>query len=104
MNQSRLQILRQYVEEDPDDPFNWYSLALEEQKENPAKAWELFNHLLAAFPDYIPTYYHAGILGEQLGNHDQAIKILRLGVQKCEAANNLKTKREIVSILEELED
>jgi tetratricopeptide (TPR) repeat protein len=103
MNISRLEQLRKYVEEEPADPFNWYSLALEEQKHTVAKADEIFQHLLAEFPDYIPTYYQAGLFYQKLGNHDQALKILKKGVSECEKVNNLKTKREILAVIEDME-
>lgn len=57
MNSERIKLLEQYVEDDPNDPFNLYALALEYQKQNPAKAGKLFELLLAKHPDYLPTYY-----------------------------------------------
>jgi tetratricopeptide (TPR) repeat protein len=104
MNLSRLELLRQYVNEEPDDPFNWYSLVLEEQKADVSKADALYQQLLTQFPDYVPTYYQAGIFYMQLGNHDRALDILKKGVEKCEKANDQKTRREILSIIMEMED
>jgi tetratricopeptide (TPR) repeat protein len=104
MNISRLELLRKYVDEEPSDPFNWYSLALEEQKHNAATAAGIYQHLLKTFPEYIPTYYQAGLLYQQLGNHDLALEILKKGALECEKVQNLKTKREILSVIMEIEE
>lgn len=102
MNRTRLELLRQYTEEEPGDPFNWYALALEEQKHDLARAEEIYRHLLTNFKTYVPTYYHAGLLQWQSGNHDVALKILKEGIIQCEAAGDHKTKREIEAAIFEI--
>ena len=104
MNDARLELLRKYVDEEPEDPFNWYALAIEEQKHNTLKAEEIYQHLLRSFPDYIPTYYQAGLLYIESGNPRDALKILNTGLLKCVEQKNSKTKNEIQSLMLQIED
>lgn len=98
---NRLALLRQYVKEEPNDPFNWYALAMEEQKNDTEKAAEIYEHVLNTFPDYIPAYYHSGLLHLGLGNHDKALQILKVGLVKCDEQKNIKTRKEIQALIEE---
>lgn len=103
MNDTRLKLLRQYVEEEPLDPFNWYALAMEEQKYDLQRAEAVYQHLLSTFPDYIPAYYQSALLYIELGNHDKALDILKEGLLQCERQRNFKTKNEIQALIYELE-
>jgi tetratricopeptide (TPR) repeat protein len=59
MENLRLVQLLSFYEEDPNDPFNVYALALEYQSHDHARAAHFFEELLLHFPQYLPTYYHA---------------------------------------------
>ena len=72
MNHNRIQLLRQYIEEEPGDPFNVYALAMEFLEEEPEQARVLFDQLLAKHPDYLATYYHAASLYAEAGDRDKA--------------------------------
>lgn len=104
MNDTRIELLREYVKQEPDDPFNWYALAMEEQKHNAQRAEEIYLHLLNAFPEYVPTYYQGGLFYLESGKLDKALEILRTGLIKCESQKNTKTRNEIQSLIMELED
>ena len=104
MNQDRLKLLEQFVKEEPDDPFNWYALALEEAKSNQARSCELFEHVLEKHPDYLPTYYHAGDLYMSLGNTKRAKAILEKGLNLAKQKKEQKTMNELRTLLDELID
>lgn len=99
---SRLEQLLKFLEEDPDDPFNIYALALEYQKLDPEKALVLFNLLLEEHANYVPTYYHLGKLYEETGERDKAITVFEKGVEKARIQNEFKALRELRSALDEL--
>jgi tetratricopeptide (TPR) repeat protein len=99
---SRLEMLEQYYKEDPNDPFNIYALALEVQKTDAGKTLHYFNILLAEHPSYIPVYYHAGKLYQELGEKNKAVEIFESGIRQAQLANDKKAVRELRSALDEL--
>ena len=99
---NRLEQLHQFLQEDPDDPFNIYALALEYQKTNQQKAKELFDALLLKHEAYVPAYYHAGNLYRDLGLEDQALQIFEKGMTEARRQNELKAMRELRSAYDEL--
>lgn len=104
MDQERLRLLKQFVEEEPEDPFNWYALALEETKRDSKRAAELFEYLLTNHPDYLPAYYHAGNLHLFLGNTEKAKEILQKGVGLAKRKGDQKSMGELRILLDELTD
>jgi tetratricopeptide (TPR) repeat protein len=99
---SRLEMLEQYYKEDPNDPFNIYALALEVQKTDTRKTLYYFDILLAQHPSYVPVYYHAGKLYQELGEKTKAIEIFEFGIDQAQATGDLKALRELRSALDEL--
>jgi tetratricopeptide (TPR) repeat protein len=99
---NRLDLLQQFLEEDPHDPFNIYALALEFQKIDVYKSKELFDQLLKDHENYIPSYYHAGNLYLTLNLIQDAKMILEKGILKARQQNELKAMREMQSIYDEL--
>ena len=104
MDLERLKLLEQYVKEEPEDPFNWYALALEETKRNSQRAIELFEHILINHPKYLPAYYHAANLYLSIGNHERAKSVLQLGVDLARQKGEQKTMGELRTLLNELAD
>jgi len=102
MNQNRLEQLIKFREEDPSDPFPLYGLALEYQKTDVNKSEELFNTLLADFPEYLPTYYHAAKLKASVGNNEQALSIYKMGIVLASKLKDTTTARELKSAYDEL--
>ncbi len=56
MNEQRLQQLFKFLEEDKNDPFTLYAIALEYQETQPDEAMKYFEGLLQNHPDYTGTY------------------------------------------------
>jgi tetratricopeptide (TPR) repeat protein len=98
----RLIHLIRFLEEDPHDPFNIYSLALEYLKTDPVKSMEFFDTLIVDFPDYVPTYYQAAKLLQELDQKERAIEVYRQGMIIARKANNNKALRELQSAHDEL--
>ena len=101
----RIELLKQYIKEEPDNPFNRYALALEFIKtRDDEKALELFNYVYTHHSDYLPNYYHFGSLLIKLMNIDQAQIILKKGITLAIKQNDNRTKSELSGLLEETED
>jgi tetratricopeptide (TPR) repeat protein len=102
MNHARLDQLLLYYNEDPNDPFNIYALALEYQKSDLHKACEYFERLLNNHEDYIPTYYHAAKVYQDLNEKAKAIAVYEKGIAHAKKQLNMKAARELQSAYDEL--
>ncbi len=103
MNTTRVQQLLGFIEEEPNDPFNVYALALEYLNDAPSESLRYFGELLANHPDYLPTYYHAAQLCADLGDDARAIMLYERGIVLAQRQGNAKTERELHSALANLE-
>jgi len=99
---SRLEQLLQFLEQDPCDPFNIYAVALEYRKTEPTTAKKYFDELLQNFPDYLPTYYHAGMLWQELEQINEAKEIFLKGMEKARKAGKTKDFNELQNVLNQL--
>ncbi|HTJ53253.1 MAG TPA: hypothetical protein VL443_27550 [Cyclobacteriaceae bacterium] len=97
-----LEQLQQFYIEDPSDPFNLYALALEYQKTDAIKAKELFYQLMKEHENYLPSYYHFGNLLIAMEQADEATEVLQKGIDLAKQKNELKTMRELRTLLDEV--
>lgn len=105
MNDKRLAQLSQLQAADPDDPFFPYAIAQEYISAGKLDAARNeFDGLMARFPEYLPSYYHAGLTLYQLGEADAAVACLRKGLALAEAQGERKTANELQELLEDFED
>ncbi len=95
MNSTRLAQLLKFLEEDPDDPFTLYALALEYKAISAEETRKLFNQLLNKHPDYLPTYYQAAQYLEEMGEANQALDIYQKGIELAHQQNNLQAQKEL---------
>ena len=102
MAESRLEQLIKFYEEDPNDAFNTYGLALEYLKTDVKKSEKLFERLLSEFPDYLPAYYHAARLKTSLLQHQEALQIYQKGIEVARKLKENKTLQELQSAYNEL--
>ena len=79
--ESRLEILKSMLAQDPANAFARYGLAMEYVKAGSLEsAAAEFEGILAADPNYSAAYFHGGQVLEKLGNLDQARDLYRRGV------------------------
>lgn len=104
MNAERIKLLEQFCEENPNDPFNLYALALEYQLDDPKKATPLFEKLLHDFPEYLPTYYQAVDFFGNQNELPRAIEIARKGIEKAKVARESKILGELRGLLESIDE
>lgn len=100
----RLQQLIAFQQQEPDDPFNQYALALEYLKHDPAKSESLFTSLIESHPEYLPTYYPFAHLLAGKPDRERTTMVFRSGIEQAIKANDLKTLRELRSAYQDWQD
>jgi lipoprotein NlpI len=94
-NLPRIDHLLQFVQEDPEDPFNYYALALEYQSVDNKQASLYFEKLLQDFPDYLPTYFHAAAFFTNKETQDKVRQIYEKGIELSIRQNNSHARKEL---------
>ncbi|EOZ98485.1 hypothetical protein A33Q_1139 [Indibacter alkaliphilus LW1] len=92
---SRLEMLKSFTEQEPENPFNWYALALEYKELDLDQSIELFSKLLKQFPAYLPTYYQAAEVFADLGKISEANGIYINGIKLAQSQQNNHALREL---------
>jgi tetratricopeptide (TPR) repeat protein len=96
MNSDRIEQLKRFLAQTPDDNFLVYALALEYTNAGEYKLAEaLFQTLLVKYPDYIATYYHYGKLLELMGRPHLALEQYLGGISVAERQKDSKSLREL---------
>jgi tetratricopeptide (TPR) repeat protein len=92
---SRIEMLQSFAESEPENPFNWYALALEYQYLDPKKAYFLYEKLLKEHKSYLPTYYQAALFFAEQGSIYLAKQTFEKGISLAEQLNETNTLREL---------
>ena len=92
---TRLQQLLAFYADDPTDAFTAYALATEYRTQEPERAWEFYQKLLAEHPGYVGTYYHAGKLLEEFGRPGEAEQVYRKGLVVAKQAGQQHAASEL---------
>ena len=92
---SRIEMLQSFAEQEPDNPFNWYALALEFQESAPEKASFYYHKLLKEHKGYLPTYYHAAAFFAENGEMDLAKATYKEGIFLASRQNEKNALREL---------
>lgn len=88
-------MLQSFAEQEPDNAFNWYGLALEYIDDQPEEALKYFEKLLVEFPNYLPSYYPAANLFAQLGLLEKARSAFEAGIALALSKNESKILSEL---------
>ena len=94
-NLHRIQQLLEFLEEEPNNPFNLYALALEYQKHDTEKVAHYFDMLLQNHKNYLPTYYHAADFFAQQNEITKAKNIYEEGIRLATEQQDNHTLREL---------
>jgi tetratricopeptide (TPR) repeat protein len=94
-NLGRIEQLIEFSKEEPDNPFNFYALALEYQNSDAQKAAEYYDKLLKEFDNYIPTYYHAALFFADQNDISKSKRIYEKGISLAKAKNDAHALREL---------
>ena len=101
---SRIDQIRQFLQDSPNDSFLRYALAQELQKQGDVEAAkEAYLWLTDNQPSYVATYYHLGKLLITQGEKEPAWAWFNLGIEHAKAAKELHALSELQSAKLELE-
>ena len=101
---SRIDQIRQFLQDSPNDSFLRYALAQELQKQGDVEeAKEAYLWLTDNQPSYVATYYHLGKLLIAQGEKEAAFAWFNLGIEHAKAAKELHALSELQSAKLELE-
>lgn len=99
----RIERLRSFLKETPNDCFLNHALALEYIKAgNDEEARKYFEHNIAVDAGYVATYYHLGKLLERAGLSQDAVSVYEKGMAVAKAAKDMHTYSEIQAAYEDL--
>ena len=100
----RIDQIRQFLQDSPNDSFLRYALAQELQKQGDLEgAKEAYLWLTDNQPSYVATYYHLGKLLITQGEKEAALAWFNLGIEHAQAAKELHALSELQSAKLELE-
>jgi tetratricopeptide (TPR) repeat protein len=103
MSTTRLESLKRMVEENPDDNFLRYGLAMEYRNTGDLeRAVGEFRGLLAVNPDYAPAYFQGGQTLERLGRPEEAREMYREGVAVTTSKGDQHARSEMQAALDML--
>ena len=103
MAPSRLEMLRGFIAQRPEDPFPRYALAQELKNSGDLEgAWATYSDLLASHATYVPAYFHGGQVLVALGRKDEAKGVFERGIVACDQAGDSKTRNELLGVLAEI--
>lgn len=103
MHNSKIQILQQTIDEDPQNPFAYFALAREFLKaNNKDQARENYDHLVRHFPEYGGTYYHYAILLIEDNEMEIATKIMDRGIEILRKTNEPHLLSELRALREQV--
>jgi hypothetical protein len=86
------------IAEDPEDPFLYYARCLELTKISPAEGNKNWEDLLLQFPEYLPSYYHAGLSFKETGEKEKALEIWKKGILLAERTSDRHALTELRGI------
>ena len=100
---NRIEILKGFLNENANDSFSRYALALEYVKlgQND-EALREFETVRTNDPQYVATYYQLGQLYQKLGKTHDAEKTFRTGITVAAKAGDEHTRSELEAALEGL--
>ncbi len=97
MNLQRISSLKQFIEDEPENPVNSYMLAMEYYEENSTESLKLMQILLSKHPNYLPTYFKAAHLMWEKELRNEADKTFIKGIKLAASQKNQKTLAELKS-------
>ena len=100
----RLEMLAQIVEQNPNDPFARYGLAMElANRGELERALAEFKQLLERHPDYAAGYFMAAQTLAKAQRTNEARKMLEDGISSAQRTNNAHAQSEMEAMLVDLQ-
>jgi tetratricopeptide (TPR) repeat protein len=100
---NRLQMLTEFLQQNPGDAFARYGLAMEYSKAGQTEqALAEFKRLLELHPDYTNGYFMAAQALERAGRTPEARQMLEKGIEAARRTGNKHALSEMTGMLEEI--
>jgi tetratricopeptide (TPR) repeat protein len=100
---NRVEMLTQILDQNPNDAFARYGLAMEHAKTGEVEtAMQEFKKLLDVHPDYAAGYFMAAQTLAKAGRNDEAKDYLQNGISAASRTGNAHAKGEMEAMLDEL--
>ena len=100
---NRLEMLTQFLEQNPNDAFARYGLAMEYSNQGQIEtALQQFNKLLELHPDYTNGYFMAAQTLVKADRTEDAKAMLNKGIESAQRTGNRHALSEMTSMLDEL--
>jgi Tetratricopeptide repeat len=100
---NRLEMLKQFLEQNPNDAFARYGLAMEYSKAGDTQtALQEFARLLELHPDYTGGYFMAAQTLAKIEKNDEAKAMLQKGIAAAQRTGNKHALSEMSAMLDEL--
>lgn len=97
----RLTTLQRFLEADPADSFTRYALALEYIGSGDAdRGVQLLRETIERDPSYVPAYQMLGQQFARMGEDEEALAVLTLGIETARAAGNMHAASEMQTELD----
>lgn len=103
MDKTRRDMLQEFLQTNPNDPFARYGLAMEEMREGRTpEALAQFRLVIEQHPDYSAAYHQAGQLLIAGGEIEQARTMLQMGIEAARRQGNTHAGGEMQGLLDEI--
>lgn len=103
MAASRIEKLKEMLQDSPDDLFLLYALGMEHLGlNNLSGAESYFRNVIGKDPNYIPAYYQLGQLLSQSNREEESLTFLNKGLELARTKKDLKTMNEFRSLIDEI--
>ncbi len=100
---NRIEMLKEYLKDDPDDTFSNYALALEFMKLNETEhAVEILEKILKMDEHYLATYYQLGKVYEKAARIEDAKTVYQKGIEIAIQQKNQRTRNELQSAFDSM--
>jgi len=95
----KLEKLKAFLAESPNDPFLHYAIATEHLKNGALEKGRIkFEYLIENHPSYVGTYYHLGQLYERLNQTENALNTYQQGMKVAQAQNDHHSLNELQGV------
>jgi predicted Zn-dependent protease len=100
MSQSRIQVFKEMLQQQPDEVMVWYGLATEYSKlANWSEAAEALRNVLRLNPDYTAAYQMLGTALINLGDREGARQMWSRGLEAADRTGAWKARQHLEALL-----
>ncbi|HLV52921.1 MAG TPA: hypothetical protein VKY29_02790 [Cryomorphaceae bacterium] len=100
MSTTRMELIEEMLEKNPEDTYLNFAAALEYKKQGSLKkALATFRKIIKLDPNYLPTYYQVGSLLESFDRVDEAITVYRKGLELAQERKDVTAVGELSEAL-----